>query len=114
MLRGLIFYENCCTSMPIGCLSSHRPVLVMSERPTCGNMVTVIPLKLEVPWDDNEITHVEIETRCGHSVAIVEQMRSVPLGALSHSPKDRIDDESMDKVERAMLTHLGVEWEEEE
>lgn len=112
MMRGLIYYENCCTPMPIGCLPSHRPVLVMTDKPGSGGMVTVVPLKLEVPWDDNEITHVEIETRCGHSVAIVEQVRSVPAKALSRAPKDRADDNSLDKVERALLTHLGIEWEE--
>lgn len=99
--KGLIYFENVQMPQRYGIIASHRPVVVVSERPS-GEAVQVVPLTTSTHKMDGLFCHVPIETTGRCSVALCEQVRTATVSELSRFPKGFCSAGEMKKIDAAL------------
>ena len=114
MMKGLVFFEN--TEVPVrpGIISSNRPVVIVSDR-AVGGCVQVVPLTTsEAKLNDESGFHIPIESTGRSSVALCEQIRTVPLTELGRMPKAVCSESEIDAIDAAVCALFGFDVMEDE
>lgn len=105
-MKGLIYYENAVVPQRVGIISSHRPVVIVCDKPS-GTAVQVVPLTSGNKAQDGYASHVSVTSTGKQSVALCEQVRTVDFTELSRFPKGFCSNEEINNIESALRRLFG-------